>query len=54
LIAATNHTELLDQVMFQRLDDLVEYDLPEKKEIDAALKNWLHLKHPEFYGLKRG
>jgi len=41
LIAATNHSELLDHALFRRFDDLIEYDLPEKKEIIAALKTKL-------------
>jgi len=41
LIAATNHSELLDHALFRRFDDLIEYDLPEKKEIIAALKSKL-------------
>lgn len=41
LIAATNYSELLDHALFRRFDDLVEYDLPEKKEIITALKSKL-------------
>lgn len=41
LLAATNHSELLDHALFRRFDDLIEYDLPEKKEIIAALKSKL-------------
>jgi len=41
LIAATNHSELLDHALFRRFDDLIEYDLPEKKEIIGALKSKL-------------
>jgi len=41
LIAATNHSELLDHALFRRFDDLIEYDLPEKKEIITALKSKL-------------
>ncbi len=38
LIAATNHPELLDRALFRRFDDVIEYHLPNKKEIIAALK----------------
>ena len=38
LIAATNCVELLDYALFRRFDDVIEYQLPEKKEITAAFK----------------
>lgn len=38
LIAATNHPELLDRALFRRFDDVIEYQLPDKEEIVAALK----------------
>lgn len=41
LIAATNHQELLDHALFRRFDDLVEYELPAKNEIIAAIKSKL-------------
>lgn len=41
LLAATNHSELLDHALFRRFDDLIEYDLPAKQEIIAALKSKL-------------
>jgi len=41
LIAATNHSELLDYALFRRFDDLIEYELPTKVEIIAALKSKL-------------
>lgn len=41
LIAATNHHELLDHALFRRFDDLIEYELPTKDEIVAALKSKL-------------
>lgn len=41
LIAATNHPELLDRALFRRFDDVIEYQLPERDEIVAALKNKL-------------
>lgn len=41
LIAATNHHELLDHALFRRFDDLIEYELPAKDEIIAAMKSKL-------------
>jgi len=41
LIAATNHGELLDHALFRRFDDVVEYDLPNKKDIVQTLKSKL-------------
>lgn len=41
LIAATNHPEMLDHALFRRFDDLIEFDLPAKNEIIAALKSKL-------------
>jgi len=41
LIAATNHPELLDQALYRRFDDIVEFTLPVDKEIVSALKNRL-------------
>lgn len=38
LIAATNHVEILDSALFRRFDDIIEYRLPETKEIEAVLK----------------
>lgn len=41
LIAATNHAELLDHALFRRFDDVIEYRLPDEKEIIALLKSRL-------------
>jgi SpoVK/Ycf46/Vps4 family AAA+-type ATPase len=41
LIAATNHVDLLDYALFRRFDDVIEYQLPEKKEITATFKSKL-------------
>lgn len=41
LISATNHAELLDHALFRRFDDVIEYQLPEKREIIATLKSKL-------------
>jgi SpoVK/Ycf46/Vps4 family AAA+-type ATPase len=41
VIAATNHVSILDSALFRRFDDVIEYDLPDKKRIIAALKSKL-------------
>ena len=41
LIAATNHGDLLDHALFRRFDDVIEYRLPDKKEIAATFKSKL-------------
>jgi SpoVK/Ycf46/Vps4 family AAA+-type ATPase len=38
IIAATNHPAILDRALFRRFDDIIEYVLPNKAEIVAALK----------------
>jgi len=37
IIAATNMQEALDKALFRRFDDIIEYPLPEKKEIKKLL-----------------
>lgn len=41
LISATNHVELLDQALFRRFDDIIEYQLPTEKEMVTTMKNRL-------------
>ena len=41
IIAATNNKKLLDQALFRRFDDILHYDLPNKKEIKLLLENRL-------------
>lgn len=41
MIAATNHPELLDRALFRRFDDVIEYHLPDQKEIASTLKSKL-------------
>ncbi len=41
LVAATNHVDLLDHALFRRFDDVIEYKLPEKKEVLATFKSKL-------------
>ena len=38
IIAATNLPEMLDNALFRRFDDVVNYPLPEKKEIELTIK----------------
>lgn len=41
IIAATNHPEILDYALFRRFDDVIEYGLPNKEQIEIALKSRL-------------
>lgn len=41
IIAATNHPDILDYALFRRFDDVVEYGLPQQKQIFVLLKNKL-------------
>ncbi len=41
IIAATNHPEILDYALFRRFDDVVDYKLPNKPQIEALLKTRL-------------
>ncbi len=41
IIAATNHPEILDHALFRRFDDVVEYGLPNIRQIVALLRNRL-------------
>lgn len=38
IVAATNHVDILDDALFRRFDDLVEYQLPSADEIRALLR----------------
>jgi SpoVK/Ycf46/Vps4 family AAA+-type ATPase len=38
IIAATNHVRILDKALFRRFDDVIEYDLPDKERVVAALR----------------
>lgn len=41
IIAATNHPELLDTALYRRLDDVIEYSLPDSKIAQRILENRL-------------
>lgn len=38
IVAATNHVDILDEALFRRFDDLVEYHVPSADEIKALLR----------------
>lgn len=38
LVAATNHPDILDDALFRRFDDVIEYHVPSDQEIEALLK----------------
>ncbi len=37
IVAATNHPDILDEALFRRFDDVVEYHVPSKAEVQALL-----------------
>lgn len=39
IIAATNHIGILDHALFRRFDDVIQYELPDKKRIVETLKS---------------
>ncbi|WP_061256065.1 AAA family ATPase [Leptospira interrogans] len=41
ILAATNHFHMLDIALFRRFDDIIQYALPDKKQISALFKNSL-------------
>lgn len=41
IVAATNHPELLDQALFRRFDDVIDFSLPNEELIEKALRNFL-------------
>lgn len=38
IVAATNHPDILDEALFRRFDDVVEYHVPSKAEVQALLR----------------
>lgn len=42
ILAATNHVKLLDNALFRRFDDVIEYCLPDGEQIDKIILNKLH------------
>jgi AAA+ superfamily predicted ATPase len=41
IVAATNHPELLDQALFRRFDDVIDFALPKDDLSEKALRNFL-------------
>ncbi|EKR16753.1 ATPase, AAA family [Leptospira interrogans serovar Pyrogenes str. 2006006960] len=41
ILAATNHSHMLDTALFRRFDDIIEYTHPNKDQIKELLKNTL-------------
>lgn len=48
IIAATNHPQSLDFALFRRFDDVIEYSLPDKKQLLTMFKNRLSLVESEY------
>lgn len=42
ILAATNYVKLLDTALFRRFDDVIEYELPDKDQIERVIRNRLH------------
>jgi len=38
ILAATNHPEILDNALFRRFDDVIEFDLPKAESIEKVLR----------------
>ncbi|MDR0803881.1 MAG: ATP-binding protein [Rickettsiales bacterium] len=45
ILAATNHSELLDKALFRRFDDILHYDNPDQKLIEETFKKYLTAKY---------
>ncbi len=41
ILAATNHPQMLDYALFRRFDDVIEYSLPDAKQIRQLIENRL-------------
>jgi SpoVK/Ycf46/Vps4 family AAA+-type ATPase len=41
IVAATNHPELLDQALYRRFDDVLEYSLPNESQREVVLRTRL-------------
>ena len=41
VLAASNHPELLDPVLFRRFDDILQYELPDQAQIEKVLRTRL-------------
>lgn len=47
IVAATNHAKDLDVALFRRFDDIIRYDAPDERQIEALLRNKLALYAPD-------
>lgn len=45
ILAATNHSNLLDKALFRRFDDILRYDNPDKKLMVETFKKYLTIKY---------
>jgi SpoVK/Ycf46/Vps4 family AAA+-type ATPase len=41
ILAATNYVQLLDTALFRRFDDVIEYNLPDRNQIERVIRNRL-------------
>ncbi|PWW16562.1 MULTISPECIES: AAA family ATPase [Pantoea] len=39
IISATNHKDILDSALYRRFDDVIEYELPQRENIETLIKN---------------
>ena len=53
VLAATNHSGILDVALFRRFDDVLHYELPEKTQIEQLLKYRLGSKVAKGIGWKK-
>jgi SpoVK/Ycf46/Vps4 family AAA+-type ATPase len=48
IVAATNHPNLLDEALFRRFDDVIEYTLPTEEMIHCLLETRLSIFNPQW------
>jgi SpoVK/Ycf46/Vps4 family AAA+-type ATPase len=53
IIAATNHSEILDSALFRRFDDVLQYENPSEKQIESLIKARLTRYSAKRIGWKR-
>ncbi|MCG8991228.1 AAA family ATPase [Laribacter hongkongensis] len=51
IVAATNHPDILDEALFRRFDDIIEYHIPSRMDIQSLLRMRLagYLKSPKAF-----
>jgi len=53
ILAATNHVRLLDNALFRRFDDVIEYELPDEEQMALVIKtSWLLTKRAKSIGTR--